>query len=145
MILRRSSYYGEMTISDDSEPDYLNFNNDTNKVTPFCPSVRPCLYFPWKKNRNHSWNSLVVLYLNMEFEELGLVPASSEVTGKHTYLELDLTEGTIPSHDRYETVDRLHRPTNPKWNLRVYIVVWWPLWYRRWSYRLTSKQIYFFI
>jgi len=39
MILRRSSYGGEMAISDDSEPDFLNFSNDTNKVAPFRPSV----------------------------------------------------------------------------------------------------------
>jgi len=55
-----------------------------------------------------------VLHLNVEFEEQDLVPASSEVAGKCAYLELDSTEGTIPSHDRYETVGRLHRLTNPK-------------------------------
>jgi len=88
MILRRSSYCGEMAINDDSEPDFVNFSNDTNRVASLCPSVCPCLCFPWE-NWNRICNSVVVLHLNVEFEELSLVRACSEVTGNMHWIGFD--------------------------------------------------------
>jgi len=52
----------------------------------------------------------------VEFEELGLVPASSEVTGRYI-LNWIRQKDLFPFTNSYETVGNLHRPTNPKCNI----------------------------
>jgi hypothetical protein len=57
-----------------------------------------------------------VFHLNVEFEELGLVPASSEVTGRYIWNWIRQKE-LFPFTNSYETVGNLHRPKNPKCNI----------------------------
>lgn len=58
----------------------------------------------------------------MKCEEIGLLPASSEMTGNQILNWIRQKE-LFPFTNRYETVGRLHRSTNPTCNFRVVTTV----------------------